>query len=83
MELLQNEESVIDWSLRLRLAKDIAKGVAFLHSCSPPIVHRDLKSPNVLVLLLSAFACVCAVVVCVCDGMRVRVRVRSWLMVLS
>jgi serine/threonine protein kinase len=68
LELLQNEESVIDWSLRLRLAKDIAKGVAFLHSCSPPIVHRDLKSPNVLVLLLSA---------------SVRVRVRWCLTALS
>jgi serine/threonine protein kinase len=26
-----------------------AKGCAFLHSTSPPVMHRDLKSPNILV----------------------------------
>ena len=28
---------------------DIAKDMAYLHSADPPIVHRDLKSPNLLV----------------------------------
>jgi len=37
------------WPLRLKIAKDIAKGCAFLHSASPPVIHRDLKSPNILV----------------------------------
>jgi hypothetical protein len=35
--------------LMLKIAKDIAKGCAFLHSANPPVIHRDLKSPNVLV----------------------------------
>lgn len=26
-----------------------AKGMNYLHQCRPPIVHRDLKSPNLLV----------------------------------
>lgn len=26
-----------------------AKGMNYLHRSSPPIVHRDLKSPNLLV----------------------------------
>lgn len=35
--------------MRIRMALDIAQGMAFLHSRSPPILHRDLKTPNVFV----------------------------------
>ena len=28
---------------------DAAKGMQYLHSCSPPLIHRDLKTPNLLV----------------------------------
>jgi hypothetical protein len=34
---------------RARMALDVARGVHYLHSCRPPILHRDLKSLNVLV----------------------------------
>jgi serine/threonine protein kinase len=27
----------------------VAKGMTFLHSMSPPIMHRDLKTPNIMV----------------------------------
>jgi len=38
----------IDWTTRISLALDVARGMAFLHGMMPPIVHRDLKSPNIL-----------------------------------
>ncbi|CAI5948448.1 unnamed protein product [Closterium sp. NIES-65] len=33
----------------LRMALDVARGVNHLHKCSPPVVHHDLKSANLLV----------------------------------
>eukprot|EP01071_Lankesteria_metandrocarpae_P003650 Lankesteria_metandrocarpae@DN3094_c0_g1_i1.p1 len=40
----------IQLSLRqkLKLALDVAKGCTYLHACCPPIIHRDLKSLNIL-----------------------------------
>ncbi|GFZ02467.1 protein kinase superfamily protein [Actinidia rufa] len=40
---------VLDETRRLNMAYDVAKGMNYLHNCNPPIVHRDLKSPNLLV----------------------------------
>jgi len=34
---------------RVQLAKDIARGMAYLHAHDPPICHRDLKSSNILI----------------------------------
>ncbi|KAI3819882.1 hypothetical protein L1987_13734 [Smallanthus sonchifolius] len=39
----------MDQRRRLRMALDVAKGINYLHCLSPPIVHWDLKSPNLLV----------------------------------
>ena len=39
----------LDWMHLLSMACDAAKGMLYLHTRSPPIVHRDLKSPNLLV----------------------------------
>ncbi|KAG6430547.1 hypothetical protein SASPL_108617 [Salvia splendens] len=40
---------VLDEKRRLSMAYDVAKGMNYLHKRNPPVVHRDLKSPNLLV----------------------------------
>ncbi|CAH9065802.1 unnamed protein product [Cuscuta epithymum] len=40
---------MMDQRRRLRMALDVAKGINYLHCLSPPVVHWDLKSPNLLV----------------------------------
>ncbi|KAI4300418.1 hypothetical protein L6164_033801 [Bauhinia variegata] len=40
---------ILDEKRRLSMAYDVAKGMNYLHKRNPPIVHRDLKSPNLLV----------------------------------
>lgn len=40
---------VIDWPTRLRIAIGAAKGLSYLHhDCCFPIIHRDVKSSNIL-----------------------------------
>ncbi|KAF4692051.1 protein kinase kinase kinase [Perkinsus olseni] len=40
----------ISWRQRLKMMLDIAKGMNYLHTCDPPIIHRDLKSLNLLLV---------------------------------
>jgi class 3 adenylate cyclase len=48
-QLLRNPEMDLPPSVRLRLALDTARGLMFLHSQDPPVLHMDLKTPNILV----------------------------------
>ncbi|KAL6552496.1 hypothetical protein OROHE_007860 [Orobanche hederae] len=47
--LLHRPTNQVDERRRLRMALDAARGMNYLHNCTPMIVHRDLKSPNLLV----------------------------------
>eukprot|EP00887_Chlorella_sp_A99_P000302 scaffold13.g302.t1 len=40
----QQDQSKLPWALRLNLAFGAAKGMLYLHTRSPPILHRDLKA---------------------------------------
>nr|KYP47234.1 Serine/threonine-protein kinase CTR1 [Cajanus cajan] len=40
---------ILDPRRRLRMTLDVAKGINYLHCLKPPIVHWDLKTPNLLV----------------------------------
>ncbi|KAL0327526.1 UNVERIFIED_CONTAM: Receptor-like protein kinase [Sesamum angustifolium] len=40
---------VLDWPARLRIALGAAQGLCYMHhDCTPPIIHRDVKSSNIL-----------------------------------
>ncbi|KAJ3674805.1 hypothetical protein LUZ60_005421 [Juncus effusus] len=45
----QDSGSHLKWPVRLKIAQGSAKGLCYLHkSCDPNIVHRDVKSSNIL-----------------------------------
>ncbi|MCL7042455.1 hypothetical protein MKW94_006872 [Papaver nudicaule] len=47
--LLRRQTPTFDWRRRVLMALDIARGMNYLHRYNPPIIHRDLKSSNLLV----------------------------------
>ncbi|CAA7404334.1 unnamed protein product [Spirodela intermedia] len=41
--------SLLNWSQRVNIALQAAQGLDYLHNgCRPPIIHRDIKSSNIL-----------------------------------
>nr|XP_046216354.1 receptor-interacting serine/threonine-protein kinase 2-like [Oncorhynchus gorbuscha] len=51
LDQLLHEKTVyplLAWSLRLRVLYEIALGVNFLHNMTPPLLHHDLKTQNIL-----------------------------------
>ncbi len=53
------KENLIDssiklpWQRRLQMLHQAALGISYLHSFDPCIIHRDLKTSNLLVSILS------------------------------
>ncbi|CAN1301951.1 Probable LRR receptor-like serine/threonine-protein kinase At1g07560, partial [Linum perenne] len=47
--LLDQSKQVLSWKERLQIALDAGQGLEYLHlGCKPPIIHRDVKSSNIL-----------------------------------
>lgn len=41
--------AVTGWPMMVKMLTDAARGMTFLHTCRPPVVHKNLKSLNLLV----------------------------------
>jgi serine/threonine protein kinase len=48
-DILHDENAGYTWSKALQIALDVAAGVSYLHGHIPSILHRDLKSLNILI----------------------------------
>ncbi|GMH50319.1 hypothetical protein TrRE_jg12112, partial [Triparma retinervis] len=50
-QLLDNEElrKTLTIKIKVRILRDIAEALRYLYAQNPPVEHRDLKTPNVLV----------------------------------
>ncbi|XP_059311335.1 LRR receptor-like serine/threonine-protein kinase FEI 1 [Lycium ferocissimum] len=45
----KSQNVVLKWDTRLHIAVGAARGLCYMHhNCSPPIIHRDIKSSNIL-----------------------------------
>ncbi|XP_077237839.1 G-type lectin S-receptor-like serine/threonine-protein kinase LECRK1 [Tasmannia lanceolata] len=48
-KLVFNDQRRPDWNERVRIAKDVARGILYLHEeCEPHIIHCDIKPQNIL-----------------------------------
>ena len=45
----ENHAVKFGWIERVNVVKDVANALSYMHhDCSPPIVHRDISSKNIL-----------------------------------
>jgi serine/threonine protein kinase len=48
-DLLHDPETTLSFKVRMKMAKQAALGMNWLHRSKPPFIHRDLKTSNLLV----------------------------------
>lgn len=47
--ILHKHRLDLSYNLKLNMVQDICKGMNYLHKCEPSVIHRDLKTHNLLV----------------------------------
>lgn len=48
-QMTRSAQFALDWPRRMQIAIGAAQGLCYMHhDCSPPIIHRDVKSSNIL-----------------------------------
>ena len=47
-DIFQKKKISLDWKTKLKITSQIASAMSYLHSRSPPLLHRDLKGANIL-----------------------------------
>ncbi|XP_073288516.1 serine/threonine-protein kinase-like protein At3g51990 [Primulina huaijiensis] len=48
-DVLHSNSRPLSWGRRIKLALQTAKAIDTLHSLNPPVIHRDIKSANILI----------------------------------
>lgn len=48
-QLIHDNNTPLPWHMVRKIALDICRGMSYLHGCTPPLIHRDLKPHNLLV----------------------------------
>lgn len=48
-DVLNDKNESIGWDFIFKVSEDILKGLRFIHNYQPPMLHRNLKSSNVMV----------------------------------
>lgn len=43
----------LPWHIRMKIAFEAAKGLAYLHDAEKPVIYRDFKTSNILLDLVS------------------------------
>jgi hypothetical protein len=48
-QLIHDTNTALPWHMIRKIALDVCRGMSYLHGCTPPLIHRDLKPHNLLV----------------------------------
>eukprot|EP01103_Thecamoeba_quadrilineata_P002608 TRINITY_DN12532_c0_g1_i1.p1 TRINITY_DN12532_c0_g1~~TRINITY_DN12532_c0_g1_i1.p1 ORF type:complete len:1455 (-),score=289.90 TRINITY_DN12532_c0_g1_i1:82-4404(-) len=48
-DIIHNQNILLDWNMVKDMAQDTVRGMEFLHSSNPPLLHLNIKSLNLLV----------------------------------